>query len=378
VHVAGDVITAAIARELRVGIGEAEARKMTVDLRGSDATLTGVITRALAPMCTELSAILEHVVDRTGERVREAVLVGGTSRLVGFSEFLQEHLGIPVRLGQPSLPLPIGSSESNFFAGAIGLALRDLNPQWSRRDPDIPIERSERMHIASRGDDQEISEGTAIGSAVDESMDVARDAAIVRRGAAQMRRRTALLAVVLVLGIGVLGMAFWYRARERAQRATSIETGAVRFTEAQEITLAIPIAVHPDTFRSDRIRGRIASTSISSASDYAEVVAQARIAIDHALGVGERAWGMPYDPPPSSPHAITLPFTIRWLVFTGTDVDRLVRAAIEERARSIPFALGTIAERRIETTTDPRVLVLHVVANVAVNTPIPDSRDSTP
>jgi hypothetical protein len=180
-----------------------------------------------------------------------------------------------------------------------------------------------------------------------------------------------MLTGVLCIGGAALGVTFGYRAQERARRAAQIEGQAVRFTQVQTIAISVPIAVHPDALGVGRVRGRIALTTIPGAGDYAEAVAQARIAIDHALTAEERAWGLPLDPPPLPPSEVTFPLAIRWLVYDDVAVRAFLVEEVTRRARGIPFSVSTIEPRRVDPTADPHLFTLSTVVTISVNTLIP-------
>lgn len=370
VRIAGDAITAAIATALHVSTAEAEERKFTFDLAGGDRTVAAAVERAITPLIAEATATLAYVATRMGAPVAEVVLVGGTSRLRGFPEYLQAKFGVPVRVGVPSVPLPSGV-DGSLFSGAIGLALRGVDERWGEHDPEIPLSGELRAHAFSGAQDGAGAQVTAIGSAVDEGSDVAADSIAARDRAIRMRKRTLALFGVLLLGVAVLGLALVFRSRDRARRAATLEAGIVRYAETQAVELRVPIAVTDAAVREGRLRGRLLVTTIPTASEYAEAIAQARIAAEHAVAPEERFWGVPIDPPPNSSRPLSLPFTVRWLAYRDAEVNQFLESEIARRAGGADYAVSNIEKRRVEATADSAVFAMVATVHLAVHAQLP-------
>jgi type IV pilus assembly protein PilM len=100
------------------------------------------ISDALVPVFNDLAAevqrSLEYYASRPGGRPVERVYIsGGTSRMLGFARALEQDLGIPVQLQDPSRNFPLTGKNAlpGYYAEigpvialAIGLGARDLTP----------------------------------------------------------------------------------------------------------------------------------------------------------------------------------------------------------------------------------------------------------
>lgn len=116
----GRSISQHIAKKLKVTEKAAEQRKCEKGLE--DPELKPAIQEALAPIIEEFQAASEYYQQINGQPVSQLVLAGGTSRLKGLSEELQEKLGIPVGLGIP--PIAIDGVDPQQLAVLSGLAMR--------------------------------------------------------------------------------------------------------------------------------------------------------------------------------------------------------------------------------------------------------------
>lgn len=135
--VGGEALTEAIARKLALRTEDAERKKRTEGVQGSEAT---------APAAAALRPVLSEMVGR-GETVRrlyerkrgrplgKIVLIGGGARLPGLPGFWSSVTGLPTEVGNPwreiTVPSPLTERLSVLgpaFAVAVGLALRSFAP----------------------------------------------------------------------------------------------------------------------------------------------------------------------------------------------------------------------------------------------------------
>jgi type IV pilus assembly protein PilM len=114
----GGEVTAAIARELELELDEAERVKRSLRLDDeTSASLSAdqaakareAVMMALRSFARELVSSLQFYQSQTGSLdVREIVLAGGTARLAGLAEAVEQMVSVRVRVGDPTINVAFG------------------------------------------------------------------------------------------------------------------------------------------------------------------------------------------------------------------------------------------------------------------------------
>jgi general secretion pathway protein L len=133
IPVAGQALTAAVAKERQLGEGEAERIKLEEGVFGSgldarSSEIHAVLDRLSRELVRTLGALEAVLAGTSGGRVDQITLLGGSARLHRVDEYLAERTGIPVqRLGAPAEPFRsafVAGGDPMLFAPAAALALR--------------------------------------------------------------------------------------------------------------------------------------------------------------------------------------------------------------------------------------------------------------
>lgn len=133
---AGDFFTDRLAKELNVTRDEAEQQKREGGM--TPVPLYTLFQEMLAPLIGEITSACEYAEKREHWSVSEVILVGGSARLQGLPEYIQEQTGRNTHRGSPYLSLNAGDEQYDalHYIEAIGLALRGLDPRyWERSQP---------------------------------------------------------------------------------------------------------------------------------------------------------------------------------------------------------------------------------------------------
>ncbi|MFH0873662.1 MAG: pilus assembly protein PilM [Candidatus Komeilibacteria bacterium] len=128
--IAGDAITAALARDFQVGVEEIEQIKEQRGLTLSeDNVYREVIIKVIDDLAVEIQKFYTFWRGRSSETVTEVILAGGSSQLPGLAEYLQVKLNLPVRLGELPVELTLDKAQLNVqkFLPVIGVALLNLS-----------------------------------------------------------------------------------------------------------------------------------------------------------------------------------------------------------------------------------------------------------
>lgn len=132
----GSALAKAVASELGLEISQAEEYKKSYGL--NEASLEGKVTAAIKPIFTviteEIRKALAFFKEKTkDELVNRAILTGGTARLPGIVSYFAQELSLEVLVGNPWVKVILDplmakeiSDDGNLYAGAVGLAMKDL------------------------------------------------------------------------------------------------------------------------------------------------------------------------------------------------------------------------------------------------------------
>lgn len=140
IPIGGAKFTAAVAEALGLGTEDADRLKVSEGDLSSDTvdldTPSGIANQALASIAEELAEEISRSLDYFRAQshwlpISRLLLTGRGSKLRGFREVLDEHLGVAVELGtpQPGLVanLPIGARAAQLSPVSLGLALWEVS-----------------------------------------------------------------------------------------------------------------------------------------------------------------------------------------------------------------------------------------------------------
>ncbi|MCS5634901.1 MAG: pilus assembly protein PilM [Myxococcota bacterium] len=134
--VAGEALTEAIARDGNMDSAHAERVKHEIELfvpgrDGADPNALAVVDRIARELVRSLGALGAEAGTASDESDRRIVLMGGTAKLKGIEEYLEERTGVPTELlGTPEDSAWAGALETRdpvLFGPAIALALRSTS-----------------------------------------------------------------------------------------------------------------------------------------------------------------------------------------------------------------------------------------------------------
>ncbi len=122
--------TSLISTETKVDFKKAEEMKVRLGLK--DKKVQSALESTLDNLKNEMQKVIKYHDERNETKTSKVVLCGGSSNLVGLTEYLAEALKIEVKVGNPwvnidTYPLkPVPKAIAPAFANAIGLSLRAM------------------------------------------------------------------------------------------------------------------------------------------------------------------------------------------------------------------------------------------------------------
>ncbi len=126
----GGSFTSLIASSLSLDEKAAEKLKTTSGLK--DDKVKNALKDTLESLSNEMQKVIRYHDERFEKKTAKVILCGGSSNLIGLTEYLADKLKIEVKVGNPwvnidTYPLkPVPKSEAPAFANAIGLSLRGM------------------------------------------------------------------------------------------------------------------------------------------------------------------------------------------------------------------------------------------------------------
>lgn len=137
---AGNNFTQALFEKLGISLPSAENLKKEIGLdpRYQEGRTFLVLQKEIQPIVEEAIKIMAYFKEKTGKIVKKIILAGGSSSLLGISEYLAENTGLAVEIGDPWVKIDIGILKKKeyfqkalevdpvLYSTAIGAAMRGL------------------------------------------------------------------------------------------------------------------------------------------------------------------------------------------------------------------------------------------------------------
>jgi type IV pilus assembly protein PilM len=380
----GHYFTKAIAQNFKLKLVTAERKKLQL---GLNSQIFPVLAKQLKTISAEIKAAVNYYQEHYGGAVKEVVLVGGSSRLKGLVNFLQENIGLPVSLGRikslaEKLPLE--------YYGAIGLAWRSLNKKRFAEEPDFlallgnhksmvkktvpiikiaePAQAAKSVAAVKTAPADEPESLEAVPAAV--SDDLADDGGEAKAIARQKK----WLLVILLLGLVALPLAFWYRQQERASQAANINRYAgSALNQVQDLTFILPVVLDNPQAGPGEVKGRIVESTISAGQTYSAglpaALSQAR---DKAVK-GETFWPQPLNEVVSQ-DKLTAPLTLRWLVYDQAGALKAALAKVDALNQAkADYSFNNLEVVAVTKTDQINSVEMTVKITIAVSQPLAEA-----
>jgi len=176
---------------------EAEKQKWQIDIRKGD-TEASVLIKAIQPILNELKTAFKYFEKTSNEKVEEIIIVGGSAKVKGLIEYLSANLEMKVKVGTSILR---DKKAKLLYLEAIGLAIRGVDKKWDKIDPAIPNETVSESIVKEKKEPKiEIQE--KFGEK-EEVVD---------------KSKRYLFLSIIIIGIILLALSFWYRNNQRQKR----------------------------------------------------------------------------------------------------------------------------------------------------------------
>ncbi len=375
---AGHHITRAIADKLNLSIVEAEKMKKKQGLTPENKKLFKSISPILDKLAEEIVAVVGFFENKTGDKVNEVVLIGGSSEMKNVDLYLEKNIGMSIKIGHVKT---LRQNVERVYIGAVGLAMRFLDKRWEKTDPMIEYREKKKkkfkkfinkiVKAKQRGQGAEKSgvksdeaESPEQINGVDKTIDFSpvNDAAKKKP-----RRQLVILGIVVISGLIIIAAIYFYRSARETTWLEQARQSAPQFTQIQTFNLQIPVAVERAQYSSDRGQGRIITDTIEMAGTYAEALAVSRVNVSRKLRDAEAFWREPLNKMEIQ-REVEFPLRFKWFVYNRESTDQLFVEKFDRlNEQNVEYLINDIKESAVRATSNEDVYYLSAEITVALS-----------
>lgn len=383
--IAGNTFTRSIAQSFKVSVSEAEELKKTIGLSDPSHKVYELIAKHAQNLVVEIQSALRYFKQQTGLGVDGIVVVGGTSAMKGFTEFISKEIGLAVEQGTITLP---GTSKSGvLFIEAVGLALRGMNKKWNKQHPELLSayqEATGEKQSSAKSSVLAANQSANRSSAVTQYTPKTKRKLISslnsnlpkpissRSSNPKLKKQLITLIGVLLIGAVLVVGAFQFRAREKSKSLAISEQQQQQFQLSQVLEAHIPVATTPEKYTPETLRAHVIDVPITNAESYADALEKARTIAEEQIAETEVVWKNQLNDIPTGDQ-FKLPTTFSLLIFAKKDANQLLLRKVDDmNVESVDYLLKTIDWISLEPTDDSKVYELYADIDLFVNSYIPE------
>lgn len=356
---AGEFITKA-AEATGIPHDEAERIKKQEGIRGPTENISAAFKQALDTIILDITESLRYCRDRHKIEVKNIIIIGGSSQMIGLVDYFKEKMGLEVSVGKyPYLP----NEEGFFFGEAAGLAL------YTTTSSHFPV--IDQGLVATKAEEDVVP--TMVASRVDETQEESNEA---DDAVAKLARQKIILIVLVLVAIATIVVGLWYQSVQDKAHQEEIASALKNFSFVYAMPVSVSIAVDQSEQSSDRIKGRIIESKVQIAGEENEAVQTSRSVVSKQLSKEEALWNEPIFIKSSivpkaniSAGLEVREYTIKWLAYDTESTNALftMRASDEMQKRDTQFSVSNIEKKGIKQTENPNVYILSGIVSVATD-----------
>jgi Tfp pilus assembly PilM family ATPase len=335
--IGGRDLTGMLAASLGVGLTEAEELKK-IDLSADPLRQAKVIAEEKAffsKLINELKIHLKFCAAKLNFNIREAIILGGSSRLSGLLEELEKNLnGLKVSVGRFSNKFNDLEIE---YASALGLALRGLDNKPDKHYPAISPTIKVKSHSAW--------------------LEPAEDVIFEYLKIYYKKIALILLAILIIISLAILSNTLFKRLGVSSQ----ITKSAVVSENKQIIEVDLPAAILTADYSPKVVRARVIKASIKRAANDQMAINEAKRVATKNLLAGEKLWSE-FLNKPGNGRPMKYPFDFEWLAYNEADVKRVALAAVKEQTAQGDAQAGNITIKNVIKENSNKAFIIRAEA----------------
>ncbi|MEK9195107.1 MAG: cell division protein FtsA, partial [Patescibacteria group bacterium] len=370
---AGNIMTAAIADAFGISEKEAEDRKISMGMLGQEGKLFSVLEKSFWPVIESIRTSLTGFQERFGREPNEIVLIGGGSEVNGLVPYIQAQFTRSVRKGTSFIQE--GDHMPLRYIEAIGLALRGLEREEDQKDPVMlsktALSTSIPTVLAVHGEKRlEKKEEKMIP--LEAVMATPHEIVTIRK----FRFEKKVLIMILVAGVGLILLAWWFREYERAWwnrrfprdvglTQESVSPGQAQKT-LQSFSVKVPVALDEAGNNREAIQARMVTDIIVAVKGDGEeeTIARSLVKVRSRLTREETVWVAPLFAVSEKKPVKTGSRTFQWLVYNEKQADDFLVREAERVGNLYDYSLRGIEKLALAPTDNP--LLFYLTGKVTV------------
>ncbi len=315
---AGEYLNEELANYLSVNLIQAAKLKKEINLNKKNKK-ADALKKVLEPIITEIKISIQYWQDKSEKKIKQLILLGGSSQIKGLVEYFSSQFKLPVVLAHSNLT---DKKASLLYLNAIGSALRGINSFW-RQDPLLEISLSKKIktkkQLISRHKQHQPSKDLILKN----------------------KSRILFLLTLLIVSILVLVIIFLYRHYDNKQKIVQQQEKQDKLTYnfSKTIQLSLPVAIDKIEYTPDRIPGRIIDNN-------------------NNLKASEELW----------PQAIKQN-PLQWLVFDSKVAQQLFISALDKKINDA-FIFSSLDYLDLISTDNPNIYFISAKINFLTQTDI--------
>ena len=375
--IAGDAMTAEIAKQLDIPLDKAEAQKIAVGLSDKNGKMYAILTQLLQPILDGITSSMRYIQNKTGNEVKEIVLVGASSKLKGLLPYIKEQFHQPIQIGR---------NNALEYVEAIGLALRGFRRDQDKNDPLILPRIPARESVLSGAITLEKKEEEEETNGI--RMALPREIAFTQKF--QFEKK--LFILILIAGVFMIAGAFWVHRHFSGPSGGSQQSGPSASPPPYKplttyvFDAKIPLVIGSSAKMKGSVQGRIITDQIDT-EDYEKedvLIIRSRDHATLALRPGEALWKEPIivsaAPSPSavpSPKAkqgstatttagIKASRTYQWLAYPEQEANTLLEQDAKQYHAFQRYAVDSVEKKSLISTEDPKLFYLAAKVSISL------------
>jgi type IV pilus assembly protein PilM len=413
--IAGDYIDKKIAQSLSISVSDSKIKKELSDLNNSD-EVDEIIKQNINHFIEELKETFEYLKNSKDIIPDQIVLVGGMSQMNGLVEYIQKQFesDIKIKIGNSVI---LGEKIQLEFIGAVGLSLRKLQQKWNDKDPEfepldlskINIDQYEFESPKKDSDSEEIFVSIDDTSNINkEELDeivkndeVIKDKEVVEKKVEEKEKQVdveeqkpakqkkqvyvdgiipktkkdkkidpriikkliSIIGAIIILFL----ITFIYGKISNNNVKTYVNQVENDTTIDQIIEIGIFVALVPEAYSEERLKGRVVSDEALDVQDYLSAKLKSYDFVLSELDDGEKVWKIPLNEIGKNIDDIELEnLVFEWLVYSDFKYNNLVKDKIESSNIDVIYNINSINVKEVEKIDSGIVNVISSV-NISVD-----------
>ncbi len=255
-HVAGEALTTLIMENDKIDFLEAEEQKKQLNL--ADGKHHELVQPVVDKLVVDIVGAVDFFEKKIGGEISELILVGGSSKIFGLAEYLNQSVGRSARIGSSTL---LQGEVDIQYLEAIGLAWRGVEAGWDKSDPAIPLVKGlskktrknskKTSAVVQSAENKDLSDGHGSQQPKSDSSQVFQS---IEKG---NKIQIILLFAILAVGIVAIIMALSYRDQQRVERSQTQKESIGKMVENIPLVTDEEIEVEPSE---DFVSSTVSST----------------------------------------------------------------------------------------------------------------------